>query len=708
MKCQQILAFKVLYCIRVYAFIHALLLFQVYGVCFSPTSLPAQTTYIDSLRGVLKTLPQDTNRVYVLNELSEMLHNRIPNESQIKAYEALKLAQQLQWKKGIASALQNCSKCLSSIGIQDSALSLEERALVIFEKLKDSANVGTSLNNIARIHRNSGRFDKAVEYSLLSLRFGELIHNTHVIKWALWHLGLIHFYFKQYEEALAYLGRAGSLNNGQFSSPHESATQGVIGQVYLGLKQPRKALQHFERAYKCSQASNNKRGQFISLGQFALTYLDLGNLDSASQFSKRAIATAESIGLEYADLPCTAARIALLQKRYEETETLLNRAFVALKVSPNHAFFSLGIYYTRYELEKARGDNKAALKAYEQYSTLSDSLTSTERLQIILIFQRKYETQTKEQEMVIIAKAREVQDAELARQTTFRNATVVVAVLIAALAAVLIRSNRRSQRDNAALTYKQGILEEQAIEIELTSTALQEKNLIIEQDRSLLARERVRSERLLLSVLPEAIAERMKAGEIHIADHFPAVTVLFADVVGFTKLSTNVNPQELVELLDSLFTALDALASKHGLEKIKTIGDAYMVVCGVPVPMDDHTERVARFALEIHSVLDAVRLRWVLEGKELGASPIRMRVGIHTGEAVAGVIGTSKFSYDLWGDTVNTASRMESHGEAGKIHISEECFHALVDHSFVFEERGEMEIKGKGVMRTYFLTGSSA
>ena len=127
-----------------------------------------------------------------------------------------------------------------------------------------------------------------------------------------------------------------------------------------------------------------------------------------------------------------------------------------------------------------------------------------------------------------------------------------------------------------------------------------------------------------------------------------------------------------------------------------------MVVCGVPVAMKDHCERVAWFALEMQTALDAVHMQWVLDGKELGTQQVKMRVGIHTGAAVAGVIGTSKFSYDLWGDTVNTASRMESHGEAGQIHVSEEVFLKLND-KFTFRERGDIEIKGKGVMRTWFL-----
>lgn len=271
---------------------------------------------------------------------------------------------------------------------------------------------------------------------------------------------------------------------------------------------------------------------------------------------------------------------------------------------------------------------------------------------------------------------------------------------------IIVGLHLETEAMNQELLSRQEILEQQAAEIEITSTALHEKNLIIEEDRALLARERERSERLLLSVLPAPIAERMKAGETRIAEHFSGVTVLFADIVGFTKLSANVNAQQLVELLDNIFSALDALAREHGLEKIKTIGDAYMVVSGVPLPTDDHSERVARFALALHSTLEAVRKSWVLAGKELGAHPVQMRIGIHTGEAVAGVIGTSKFSYDLWGDTVNTASRMESHGEAGKIHVSEEVYVALQE-KFIFEERGEIEVKGKGRMRTWFLVGEN-
>ncbi len=230
-----------------------------------------------------------------------------------------------------------------------------------------------------------------------------------------------------------------------------------------------------------------------------------------------------------------------------------------------------------------------------------------------------------------------------------------------------------------------------------------------------LEHEQETSERLLLNVLPQSIAERMKSGETTIAEHFTSVTVLFADIVGFTKLSSSMSPAELVELLDRLFTAFDALANKHGIEKIKTIGDAYMAVCGVPEASAQHVERVLSFAHDIQHVMAQFR--------EQEDFDIQVRIGVHTGEVVAGIIGKKKFSYDLWGDTVNIASRMESHGEAGKIHISPEVYDALRNHQsfgngrvsgdishlsitsgFIFEERGEIEIKGKGKMPTWFVT----
>jgi class 3 adenylate cyclase len=214
--------------------------------------------------------------------------------------------------------------------------------------------------------------------------------------------------------------------------------------------------------------------------------------------------------------------------------------------------------------------------------------------------------------------------------------------------------------------------------------------------RRALQREEERSERLLLNVLPAPIAARLKQRGGVIADGFPEVTVLFADLVDFTRRSHCSSPQQIVEVLDELFTAFDQLTRRHGLEKIKTIGDAYMVAGGLPEPRPDHAQAVADMALAMR---DEVAGHTDPDGQQL-----QVRIGIDTGPVVAGVIGQDKFSYDLWGDTVNTASRMESLGVPGCIQITARTYRRLRD-SHRFQRRGLVAVKGKGEMVTYFLVG---
>jgi class 3 adenylate cyclase len=188
------------------------------------------------------------------------------------------------------------------------------------------------------------------------------------------------------------------------------------------------------------------------------------------------------------------------------------------------------------------------------------------------------------------------------------------------------------------------------------------------------------------------VADRLKVEE-DVVDALPEVTSVFADIVGFTEATTGLRPEEVVAALNQIFTSFDEIASRHGLEKIKTIGDGYLAVSGAPIPRVDHLECVADAALEMVAVT---------QGMTYGGVPLQVRMGIDTGPVVAGVIGTSKFSYDLWGDSVNTASRMESHGEPGRIQVTARVFDGLAS-THRFTPRGQVEIKSKGSMETYFL-----
>jgi len=211
-----------------------------------------------------------------------------------------------------------------------------------------------------------------------------------------------------------------------------------------------------------------------------------------------------------------------------------------------------------------------------------------------------------------------------------------------------------------------------------------------------LREEQARAESLLLNILPRSIADRLKAETRTIADHVNSVSILFADVVDFTPLAEHLPPAEVVGVLDQLFTHFDGLAEQYGLEKIKTIGDCYMVAAGVPAPRSDHAHALALMALDMQTAM-----RSVDEVRQLG---LELRIGINSGPVVAGVIGRKRFLYDLWGDAVNTASRMESHGTSGRIQITR-ATKELLEDEFVCEPRGTIPLKGKGETETWYLVG---
>ncbi|MGB8686326.1 MAG: adenylate/guanylate cyclase domain-containing protein [Microcoleus sp.] len=249
--------------------------------------------------------------------------------------------------------------------------------------------------------------------------------------------------------------------------------------------------------------------------------------------------------------------------------------------------------------------------------------------------------------------------------------------------------------------YRDKNLECQPRLLELVSAVATQLGALIQrkQAEESLRLQQKQTERLLLNILPKPIAERLQKEQKLIADHFDEVSVLFADLVGFTEFSARKTPTQLVEILNGIFCDFDRLSESHGLEKIKTIGDAYMVVGGLPTAREDHGRAIALLALEMQSALTQFNLK-------IGES-FQLRIGIHSGSVVAGIIGISKFSYDLWGDTVNVASRMESNGMPGKIQVTGATYERLKEQ-FIFEERGMIEVKGKGKMLTYWLIGEES
>jgi adenylate cyclase len=223
------------------------------------------------------------------------------------------------------------------------------------------------------------------------------------------------------------------------------------------------------------------------------------------------------------------------------------------------------------------------------------------------------------------------------------------------------------------------------------------QRLVIDDQAASLAREMAKSEGLLLNVLPASVSARLRDGEVTIADTYPSVSVLFADIVGFTPLASGLAADQVVTMLNDLFSRFDDLVDERGLEKIKTIGDSYMAAGGLPEPMVDHAARIVDLGLAMLEATLAVGAERRLD----------LRIGVHSGPVVGGVIGHRKFSFDLWGDTVNIASRLESHGVVGRIQVSEETARLIGDR-FTTEPRGSIELRGHGEMPTFLVTGRIA
>lgn len=682
------------------------------------TSATAQIRDIDSLRTVLRqpTL-HDTTRTLTLLQLARRLYSQNAADMERTAREALSIAERSGFQRGIADGLLQIGRSMHVRSRYTESMDYILQSRQISEETRDTAGIASALHAAANTYLDQANYEESLRYYLQALAMREKLNDRRGMSNTLNNLGILYKQQGKTEQALLYYKQALAINEQDHNVGGTASALNNIGLLYQIQKRYDEAKSFLKRSLDIEEKIGRKQGIALSINNLGVLYGLEGKHDSAMLYLRRALAMKRTNN-EQQSIAQTLNEISLVQQTTRDYDGAITSAAEALAIAQKintkadikRAAEHLAASY------KAQNDFQSALRFQELAAQYRDSVFSEEKERQMSQMETKYQVSKKQAENEALRR-------DNAAQKRFITLVVAVCVIALAFLVFFIYSNQQKKYINTELKQQQRLLEEQAIEIEIANTSLQEAN---EQ-----------SERLLLNIFPTAIAERLRAGETKIAERFENVSVLFADISGFTPLAQKLEPVVLVAVLDEIFSAFDAIAERFGLEKIKTIGDSYMLVAGVPRPRPDHAEAIAMAAQAIQSqiTLKSDVLRQM-------NTKLQMRVGVHTGEVVAGVIGTKKFAYDLWGDTVNIAHRMESHGVGGKIHVSE-AFVRSFDTSitdkleitgmrritayppiietdahkqeplppfvngnmrpFIFEERGTIEVKGKGLMTTYFL-----
>jgi class 3 adenylate cyclase len=678
--------------------------------------LHAQTREIDSLKAALQQPLHDTNRVNTLILLARRLYSTNPAQMDTVAHTALRLAERVGHERGIAHALLQIGRSYATRSRFAEGLEMIEQARPLFEEMRDTVGLSGSLHGLGNIYSDQAKYEIALKYYLAALNLREATRDQRGTANTLNAIGILYKHQRKYDEALGYYKRCFEMEQQDSNISGLASSLNNIGLVYQERGEYGVATTYIVQSLAIERKLGRKSGIALSLNNLGVLYDLQHRPDTALICLQEALRLKQELddktGIAFTQncISQVLRNAGRVQEAVQAAQDALRRAeTLHSQTHINTAAEHLAAAY------KLLGDYKQALFYTDLAATTRDALFNAERDKDLSRMESAYYLDKKQAENDALRRNNEAQQKLLL-------AVALGGCIAIAFVVFLVRMNAQKRRTNEQLQRQQELLENQAQEIELATNALQEAH--------------ERSEMLLRNTLPAQIVDRLKSGETKIADRFENVCILFADIVGFTELASRLEPVVLVALLDEVFSAFDAIAARFGLEKIKTIGDAYMLVAGVP---EAHSAPAETLALAALAMQEQITLKTdTLRRME---ARLQVRIGIHAGEVIAGVIGTTKLVYDLWGDAVNIAHRMEAHGLAGEIQVSEafiqrfdtsiwertddgrkrifayprhskaisrasDAEHSIIDtaSSFVFEERGTIEMKGKGLMKTYLLT----
>jgi len=640
---------------------------------FSLFTAPLKAQNLDSLWSVWNDQSQaDTSRLKAIHEIarSGYVYSQ-PDSAFYFAQLEYDLAEKSGLKKQIAGALSTQGISFAVRGDYTQALNYFQRSLKIHEEMGDKKLMAASLYNIGILYRKQDDYPKALDHYQRSLKiFGE-IGDKKGIASSLNSIGTLYQDQGDYPKALDYYQRSLKIYKETRDKNGIASTLNNIGAIHRGQGDYPKALDYFQRSIKVDEEIGNKNGIAISLNNIGSLYQKEGDYPKALDQYQRSLKIREEIG-DKRGIASSLNSIGRLYQKQDDHQRSINQCSKGLLLAQEIGAISLqrDACECLYDGYKTLGNGNKALEYHEQMLTLDDSLNAEEttkqleRMEFAKVMLADSLATAEETRLV-----EEVHQEEVRQKNKTRNILIGSSLLLLALGGGVYSRLRYVRKSKATLQ--------------------------VEKDRS---------ENLLLNILPADIAAELKEKGRADARDFDMVSILFTDFKGFTAASEKLSAQELVAEINTCFEAFDGIMGKYNIEKIKTIGDAYMAAGGLPVPSDDSAKNTVLAALEMQSFISKRKIDMDAEGKPA----FEMRVGIHTGPVVAGIVGVKKFAYDIWGDTVNTASRMESSGAVGQVNISEATYELLKgDPEFTFESRGKVEAKGKGEIEMLFVTKKS-
>ncbi len=642
-----------------------------FAFCLIYFNSSAQQSKLDSLKKLLKSAKDDTTKIILLDGISELWPPEQPDTILSNSIIEYELAKKQNWELGFAISVYDKALYYYYSRSFDTSITLFNEAIDRFKKLYSQKRLGLSYYSIGYVYLEQGNFVKSLDAFLKSLSIFEKLDDYRGLSQSLGALGTVYIYQNNYKKANEYLVKAIDVAHKSGVKSDEAHALMCLGENHCFLEQYDLSEKELTRALELYTELKNRNFT-------VMTTVILGNLYASTMRYGEALGCYAKIldlnakEVEHASPSYLGAIGQIYLGIFNDTNVLkphpqlpkskkeaISQAVKFLKVALEGSIAigqidNIRIYSRDLSLaQKLSGDYASALANYELFITFRDSVFSTENRLKFKKLETEREVQLKEKQIVIDKLA-------VAKKRNERGYFAAGMALLIGVIGIVFRNYKNQKESNRALTY-----------------------------------EKKRSDDLLLNILPSEIAEELKASGKSEARYFDDVTVMFTDFVNFTTATVHMTPQELVAELDACFKAFDAIISKYNIEKIKTVGDAYLAVSGLPVATPDHAANVVKAALEIRDFMQSRKA-------ELGEKSFHIRVGIHSGSVVAGIVGVKKFAYDIWGDTVNTAARMEQNSLAGKVNASESTY-LLVKDKFKCEYRGEINAKNKGQLKMYFI-----